>query len=269
MGKRPARALVLVALVLASAGSARDASTATVGPTWRGVAASGLPFEAKATMLARVVAGHSVSIKCERTGSWRELGDRLGFDPNLSWAVTPFHWDSEVGAPSPDTAARFSPRACQFGASFWLDPSDRPARTCSAALERVQILGVADESDLADCDVWALRLTAVHVLSHETVHLGGFYDEVHADCLASQIDALTARSLGASAELARSIADEYRLNLYLPRVGGHEDAECRDGARLDLFPDEKGWPTPHTYPADLAPALSAVAAAVRAAGGTP
>ena len=157
------------------------------------------PVRANATTVARVVAGQAVSIECEREASWLALGSRLDFDPALSWAVTPFHWSSERAGPAPDGTAHFSPQACRFGASFWLDPSDGPARTCRAALERLRNSGELVDHEQAACDVWASRLTAVHVLSHESVHLVGFYDEAQADCLALQMDAWVAMALGAEA----------------------------------------------------------------------
>jgi hypothetical protein len=257
--KRAGRALVLVVLVLAGSGQIEQSSARAgdvsppTGVVWRGI-----PFEAKATRIARVVASRPVSIECEREASWRELGSSLGFDPALSWAVTPFHWSSQRDGVAPDGTAHFSPQACRFGAAFWLEPSDRPARDCQTALDRLRDSGILVEDELAACDVWASRLTAVHVLGHESVHLLGIYDEAQTDCIALQLHAQVAVALGANDRLARSMAREYWINFHLPRVGAYQSVECRDGGRLDLFPARPGWPTPDVSAVDLESALSAL-----------
>ncbi len=175
-----------------------------------------MPFEAKAGTVARLVAGRLVSIECEDAVSWRALGHGLGFDPALSWAVTPFQWDSELAGPAPDQAAHFSPWAGRFGVSFWLDPSDHTA-----------------------------------------------------DCIALQIDARLAVSLGADEELARSMAQEYWTDLHLPRIGQYRSADCQDGHSLDLFPSDAGCPTPSAYPSDLDTALCALEREIREEGASP
>jgi hypothetical protein len=263
--KRAGRALVLAVLVLGGSGQVGQVS-ARAGDVSPGndVVSVGVPFEAKATGVARVLAGRGVAIECEREATWLALGSRLGFDPTLSWAVTPFHPSPQRAGVAPDGTAYFSPQACRFGAAFWLEPSDRPARDCQAALERFRDSGELAERALADCDVWASRLIAVHVLSHESVHLFGFYDEAQTDCVALQLDARVAAALGADDRLARSMAREYLINFHLPRVGEYQSSECRDGGRLDLFPTRPGWPAPDAYPRELEPALSALRAALRA-----
>jgi hypothetical protein len=105
------------------------------------------------------------------------------------------------------------------------------------------------------------------VLSHESIHLAGFYDEALADCLAIQIHARVASALGAGEAFARSTAREYLTDFEVPRTG--MSAECRDGGDLDLFPDSAGWPTPSRYPADLDSALSVLRTKLRTASATP
>ena len=250
--KRPLRVLALVVLVFANVAQAGGPSP------WRGGGAKVTPFEAAATTVARGVAGRSVSIECVDARSWRALGDRLGFDSDVSLAVTTFHWDPALAGPAPDRVARFSPRACRPGASFWLSPSEDAARDCRTALRRARDTGVFGQRDGAACDLWASRLTAVHVLSHESVHLHGFYDEELTDCAAIQITAWVAMALGADEAFARSLAREYWTDFHLPRTGAYQSVACHDGGSLDLFPDRSGWPTPTQYPADLDAAFSAL-----------
>ena len=123
--KRPLRVLALVVLVFANVAQAGGPSP------WRGGGAKVTPFEAAATTVARGVAGRPVSIECVDARSWRALGDRLGFDSDVSLAVTTFHWDPALAGPAPDRVARFSPRACRPGASFWRDPSERRSQSLS------------------------------------------------------------------------------------------------------------------------------------------
>jgi hypothetical protein len=99
--------------------------------------------------------------------------------------------------------------------------------------------------------------------------LRGFYEEAHADCVGVQIQAWVAMALGAGDEFSRASAREYWLDFQLPRVGEYQSAECRDGGRLDLFPERSGWPAPLTYPADLDVSLSALENDLRAAGISP
>lgn len=252
LGKRPLRVVALVVLVFANVAQAGEPSP------WKGGAASVTPFEAEAAKVARLVAGRPVSIECVDTPTWRALGSRLGFDASASWAVTTFHWSSQLAGPAPDGVARFSPHACRPGASFWRDPSDGAARACRTALRRARQTGVFGQRAGAMCDLWASRLTAVHVLSHESVHLRGFYDEAITDCAAVQITAWVAMALGADEGFSRSLAREYWTDFHLPRTGAYQSVSCHDGGSLDLFPDRSGWPTPMQYPLDLDAAFSAL-----------
>ncbi len=250
--KRPLPVLALVVLVFANVAQAGEPSP------WRGGTANVTPFEAEATKVARLVAGRPVSVECVDTPSWRALGSRLGFDAGVSWAVTTFHWSAQLAGPAPDGVARFSPRACRPGASFWRDPSGDAARACRTALRRARDTGVFGQREGAACDFWASQLTAVHVLSHESVHLRGFYDEALTDCAAVQITAWVAMALGANETFARSLAREYWTDFHLPRTGAYQSVACHDGGSFDLFPDRSGWPTPTQYPADLDAAFSAL-----------
>jgi len=261
---RPARALTLALVALVLTGAAQAGEDAR----WRDGPANEAQFEVRATALARVVTGRNVSIQCEEATSWRALGPLLGFDATSSWAVTPFHWDSELAGPAPDSSALFSPRACRVGTLFVRDPSNRAWRSCKAALRTARNSGVVAQGALVTCDRWELTLLAVHVLSHESVHLRGFYDEAHADCLALQLDTRVAMSLGADETLARSMAHQYWTDSYLPRIND-QSAECYDGGSLDLFPGDAGWPTPNSYPSDLEPAVSTLEKAMRAEGDSP
>jgi hypothetical protein len=117
---------------------------------------------------------------------------------------------------------------------------------------------------LGECDGWASRLVAVHVIGHETMHLAGVVDEASADCLAVQVDAYVAMRLGAGATFGRSLAREYWRLYYPEQDPRYRSAECRDGGALDLFRDRTGWPTPERYPSDLSRVLTSFSAATEA-----
>ena len=87
-------------------------------------------------------------------------------------------------------------------------------------------------------------LTAVHVLTHESMHLAGVVDEAEADCLAVQSDAWVAGALGADARFARAFAREYWIAYYPSQEPRYRSPDCRDGRRLDLFAGRCGWPVP-------------------------
>jgi len=210
------------------------------------------PFEARASLIAASLAGHVVSIDCADPGTWRSLAAEYGFDQALTWALTPLDTETSTGSRVPRGYADFSPRACRFGDAFARRPTERGARICRHGTTR-PVLG--------ECDDWALELMAVHVLGHESMHLAGIIDEATADCLATQLAALVAGRFGASTTFARSLANEYWRFYYRSGDSQYRSPACRDGGRLDLFPKQDSWPTPSTYPANVAHRIDAFRAA--------
>ena len=245
----------------------------------------------KAASVASALAGSPVSIRCDDAAAWRSQGARYGFDPTTAWAVTPFHNDAQQAGSVPDGYSHFSPRACRYGRSFWLNPTERGARTCRIGtitkwkkryvekprwlqvrskvkgrwaqrrvrrVVRVQAQVPVNAPLYGECDSWELKLTSVHVLAHESMHLHGVTGEAEAECLAVQLDAYVAAKLGAARQFARVMARDYWRTYYAALTGEYRTPDCRDGGPLDLFPDRFGWPTPASYPADLAARISAV-----------
>jgi hypothetical protein len=221
-------------------------------------------FGAEASRVGRLVAGDPVVVKCHGTTSWRATAAELGVDPTSTWGVTPFHWSSVSATAVPDGVAHLSPRACHYGDAFWQTPTELGARTCRMADQTDQ----AGRPAFGECDHWAAKLTALHVLSHESMHLAGFYREANAECLGVQIDALVAIELGADERFARSLAREYWTDYYAPRRDQYWTAACRDRGSLDLFPKRQGWPTPRTYPRDLSRSLTQLRSRLEASGRT-
>ena len=85
------------------------------------------------------------------------------------------------------------------------------------------------------------EVVAVHVLTHESMHMRGERDEATAECEAMQRDALTARLLGASFAAARSLAVAYWAGVYPFMPEEYRTADCHPGGSLDEHLDSPPW----------------------------
>jgi hypothetical protein len=237
----------LVVLAVAGPAYAGDA----VLP-WSGGATRVTTFEANGSRIAGFIARANVSIDCLDPQRWRALGGQNGFDPAMTWAMTPMHWSAAAERASPEGVSRLSPRTCRLVDAFRRAPTEKGSRLCrhGTRLQRPMF---------GECDDWAAKLLAVHVLGHESVHLAGVVDEATADCLGMQLDAYVAVRLGASRAFARSLAREYWTYYYPSQEPSYRSPSCRDSRALDLFPDLQGWPTPAAYPPDLVHRIAAFA----------
>ncbi|MGB8651524.1 MAG: hypothetical protein WCD35_12785, partial [Mycobacteriales bacterium] len=74
---------------------------------------------------------------------------------------------------------------------------------------------------------------AVHVLTHESMHMRGQTNEALAECEAVQRDEITAHELGASVEQARRLARVYWLLVYPRMPEDYFSRDCRPGGPLD------------------------------------
>lgn len=87
------------------------------------------------------------------------------------------------------------------------------------------------------------EVIAVHVLAHEAYHLAGIQSEARTECFSVQLNAHVAERLGASPGQAQRLAIAYWLRVYPDMPSGYTSSECRDGGKLDLHPNQEGWPT--------------------------
>jgi hypothetical protein len=85
------------------------------------------------------------------------------------------------------------------------------------------------------------QVVAVHVLTHEAMHMAGITDEARAECLAVQRDAKTARLLGASPKAAANLARRYWREFYPRMSDDYRSAECRPGGALDQGSPDAPW----------------------------
>jgi len=85
------------------------------------------------------------------------------------------------------------------------------------------------------------QVQAVHVLTHESIHMAGNTNEAVAECYATQRDAEMAELLGASRQDARQLAERY-WRLFYPRMpAAYTTSDCRPGGGLDLQLATPAW----------------------------
>lgn len=77
------------------------------------------------------------------------------------------------------------------------------------------------------------EIRAVHVLTHEAMHLTGERDESMAECKAIQRNYDTALALGATKFQATQLATDYYLHVYPKSAPEYIDPECKPGGTLD------------------------------------
>jgi hypothetical protein len=77
------------------------------------------------------------------------------------------------------------------------------------------------------------QVVAVHVLTHEAMHLAGHIDEAEAECAAVQRNAMTAHLLGASSAGAQRLAEQYWTTIYPRMDDGYRTPDCRADGPLD------------------------------------
>jgi hypothetical protein len=88
------------------------------------------------------------------------------------------------------------------------------------------------------------RLIAVHVLTHESMHMAGTTDEAVTECRAMQRDARTARLLGADPATARALAERYWREVYPAMPDAYRTGDCVPGGALDEHLPDPPWPDP-------------------------
>jgi hypothetical protein len=94
----------------------------------------------------------------------------------------------------------------------------------------------------------AAQVLAVHVLTHESMHMAGNTSESVAECYALQHDAQLARIMGASPADAHALAVRYWRTVYPHMPADYVSPGCGPGGSLDLHLPEAPW-APATVPA--------------------
>jgi hypothetical protein len=159
-------------------------------------------LEHRLGIAASAVAGRPVEVHCQTVSqTWLSAHAELGYVE-----VGP------DGRPEPRTV--IAPQACE-DLSAWLGSNRRePTRE---------------------------QVIAVHVITHEAMHMAGELGEARAECLAVQRDARLARALGATREQASDLARQYWLQVYPQMPDEYRSGECAPGGELDEHLPDAPW----------------------------
>jgi hypothetical protein len=85
------------------------------------------------------------------------------------------------------------------------------------------------------------QIVAVHVLSHESIHMSGVRNEAETECLAMQRDAEMARLLGAPPRAAKALAVAYWRDVYPWMPEAYRSDRCGAGLALDEGRPDAPW----------------------------
>jgi hypothetical protein len=85
------------------------------------------------------------------------------------------------------------------------------------------------------------EVVAVHVLSHESMHMAGTTSEAAAECAATQRDERVGELLGATPADARALAETYWATIYPFMPDDYRSGDCRDGGALDEHLGSGPW----------------------------
>lgn len=88
------------------------------------------------------------------------------------------------------------------------------------------------------------QIVAVHVLTHESMHMRGITNEARAECAAMQRDARTAELLGANPAAADGLARLYWLDDYPTMPAGYRSSDCGPGQAWDEHLSDAPWAPP-------------------------
>jgi hypothetical protein len=85
------------------------------------------------------------------------------------------------------------------------------------------------------------EVIAVHVLTHESMHMRGITNEALAECAAVQRDTTTAELLGADLAEAQALAHDYWQTDYPHMPDAYTSGDCRPGGPLDEHLPNPPW----------------------------
>lgn len=102
---------------------------------------------------------------------------------------------------------------------------------------------IAFDGELGPRDEAAFAIT---VLAHEATHLRGIRNEAETECFALQEGVALGRRLGLDEETARALMEAQRArdlsDASVVRLDYRLPAECKNGGKLDLRPDDPQFP---------------------------
>jgi hypothetical protein len=158
--------------------------------------------ERRLARAASALAGVQVAVRCQTFGgAFVDAGPELGY----------VRWRAD-GTPEPWTLIKRD--QCRDLAAYLRSDKRRPSLA---------------------------QVVAVHVLTHEAMHLSGQTAEAAAECAAVQRDAHTARLLGAPAADADRLAVAYWRSVYPLMPDDYRSPACGPGGTLDERLPDAPW----------------------------
>jgi len=125
----------------------------------------------------------------------------------------------------------------------WFDASGDPDGTAFIAYDVCQDLTEYWQSSVQHKATPTIdEVVAVHVLTHEAMHLKGVLPEALAECEAMQHNAWLAEALGARPEDARALAERYWIAIYPRMPAEYRTDRCYEDGPLDLTRGDGVWP---------------------------
>jgi hypothetical protein len=198
-----------------------------------GAASGATGDEVALSSLAGRFVTRPVTVHCPDPEAWNALLDTVGV-PRTTLGFVPL-------APNPDMY--LSPFVCSY-VTRWINGEriycsvTRYKTVTVWKQKRVKVHGVWRKKRVREritqpyqaqavCDELFERVLALHVFTHESLHVGGLRNEAITDCFALQLIANVAGLAGAPPEEA-ALVPVFDLELYKTQ-GPYPSPECRDG----------------------------------------
>lgn len=238
-------------------------STAAAAP-WDGGYGYVSPLEQRIAEIATLLSDRQASAYCNSPEQWQALGEDsnvLGFVPVNYYTTASF--------------MMLGPFTCSYDDAFLAHPQRDGQKECQTGSEtqyqtetyttrvrrRVRINGrwvwrtvVVQKTRTVPvqvpvygpCPDYLNTIIALETISHESMHILGIHDEPAAECFGMQLLTLVAYKMGADAEFAFEIGEDYvpyyaQKQTSLPE---YWSPDCYDGGSLDIWKDKQGWPFP-------------------------
>ncbi|MDX6223268.1 MAG: hypothetical protein QOD91_2322 [Frankiales bacterium] len=161
--------------------------------------------ETRLSQAASVLSGGKATVHCQSgSAEWVDVGNELGY---VKYGAN--------GVPEHSTLIKHA--QCGLLASYLGGGRDRPS---------------LDE------------VTAVHVLTHESMHMSGITSEALAECAAVQRDYEAAMLLGANAQQAEFLAGAYWHGVYPYMPDDYRSVDCTAGGAMDEQLPHAPWAFP-------------------------
>jgi hypothetical protein len=158
--------------------------------------------EARLSRVASTLVGHHVRVKCESySGTFVDAEAEPGY--------VRFTADGR-----PEAATTIKPDVCRTLAKYMSSSKHRPSFD---------------------------QVVAVHIITHESMHMRGQRDEAAAECAALQRDALTARLMGANAAEAAALARAYWTTAYPRMPDEYRSSSCAADGVMDEKLADAPW----------------------------